>query len=201
MVIIPKSLQQKIEKGLLSFSNKYNDAIAATAALEDSIFGNGELDTKFDNAIVHVENSTAAAQGKDLYKQIGVTGDIGKYQVNPRVLNDYSKVWLGKKYTPEEFLNDNNAQEKFFRAFKKNVIKRYGLTPTQGLVAWHNGMGKAGDMYQTDENGNLLKDEKGQAIKTTTAYDRIKLLESINHALKTKPNVKKYVSKAQEILK
>jgi hypothetical protein len=93
--------------------------------------------------IVYAENRGALQGGGDLYRVVGVSGDLGKYQVNPQVLSDWSPAWLGKKYTKEEFLNDPDAQERFFDEFL-NLADKYNLTPEEAAVTWHRGWGELG---------------------------------------------------------
>jgi hypothetical protein len=110
-----------------------------------------KIDTKKMRAgFIHSENRGAAAQGKDLYKQIGITGDIGKYQANPTTIAEWSPYWLGKKYTAEEFRNDPQAQETFMDEFEA-VVKRYGLTPEEAAIIWHKGWGVLGDKRPFEE--------------------------------------------------
>ena len=93
------------------------------------------------NRIRHIE--TQGISDEQAITTVGITGDLGKYQVNPKSLKDWSKLWLGKKYTPEEFLNDPEAQEQFFDEFL-NVAERYNLTPDEAAVSWHRGWGELG---------------------------------------------------------
>lgn len=128
-------------------------AVAANEALSKSEYSKPEtqmfvkspaLDREdFTNRIVNVENEQAVATSTDPYPIIGHTGDLGKYQVNPASLKDWSKHWLGKTMTPQEFLKDPKAQDKFFHEFL-NVVDKYKLTPDEAAVAWHSGWGKLG---------------------------------------------------------
>lgn len=124
----------------------------------------------FRNRIVGVENETLLASGGDLYKSIGVSGDLGKYQTSPNTLADWSKVWLGKKYTPKEFLNDEKAQEEFFTQFTE-VAKRHKLTPEEAAIAWHRGWGEVGTGPK-ETRGERLKAKIKEQMKEApaTAY-------------------------------
>lgn len=93
--------------------------------------------------LIHSENRGAVSKGADLYKVIGKTGDLGKYQANPQTVKEWSKVWLNKPYTSKEFLNDPQAQENFFNEFSK-VVQRLNLTPEEAATAWHKGWGELG---------------------------------------------------------
>lgn len=105
---------------------------------------------------VYSENRGAQAEGKDLYKVIGVTGDLGKYQVKPQTLKDWSKAWLGKEYTPDEFLKDPEAQEEFMNQFEA-VVNSYNLTPEEAAIIWHKGWGVLGDQKPRAEKEKALK--------------------------------------------
>lgn len=115
--------------------------------------------------ILYNENRGAVEAGKNPYVSVGPTGDLGKYQTSPETLKGWSKVWLGREYTPEEFLADENAQEKYFNEFLK-VVERLDLTPEEAAVTWHRGWGELGegDKATRDERFRsrlqmLMKDE------------------------------------------
>lgn len=112
--------------------------------------------TDFTNRIVGVENQALVASGGDVYKSIGSTGDLGKYQASPATLADWSKAWLGKTYTKDQFMNDPKAQDTFFNEFQ-NMAEKYKLTPEEAAVAWHSGWGELGntstDRLQKFKNG------------------------------------------------
>ena len=97
----------------------------------------------FKDKIVFVENERAVATGSDPYTVIGETGDLGKYQVSPASLKDWSKAWLDKEYSQQEFLKDPKAQEDFFEQFLA-VVDRFQLTDEQAAIAWHMGWGELG---------------------------------------------------------
>lgn len=106
----------------------------------------------FAKKIASVENEALIGKEDEMYKSIGATGDLGKYQVSPESLKDWSGPWLGKTYTKDEFLNDKKAQEKFFQMFL-DVAERLNLTPEQTAIAWHRGWGLLGQ-------GNKSREER-----------------------------------------
>lgn len=123
-------------------------AMASTTAEEMPNTSATQTKTKLDRKdlerrFVHVENRGARDLKKNLYEVVGKTGDLGKYQVSPDSLYDWSEPWLGKQYTKEEFLADKQAQEDFFNEFL-NVAERYNLSPDEIAVAWHSGWGELG---------------------------------------------------------
>jgi hypothetical protein len=106
--------------------------------------------------ILYTENRGAIAAGEDPYKSIGVTGDLGKYQVKPETLKDWSRGWLGKEYTPEQFLNSPKLQEEFMNQFLA-VVDRLGLSPDEASMAWHKGWGELGTGDKKTRDARFLK--------------------------------------------
>lgn len=104
----------------------------------------------FSNRIAGIENEALVGQPDKMYKSVGVSGDLGKYQVSPQSLQDWSKAWLNKEYTKQEFLNDPQAQEKFFNNFL-DVVERLKLNPEEAAVTWHRGWGLLGQGNKTRE--------------------------------------------------
>lgn len=181
-------------KEILSKKRKPKEPVAP---VEKEYSFNEEL---FDESIIYNENRGALARGDNLYEEEGETGDLGKYQTSPDLLSLYSKKWLGKKYTPTEYLKDPEAQEAFFKRFKEDVVKVYKLNEREASVAWHNGFGAIGFSYQTDENGKILKDENGVEIPVNYDYNRRKLIESIEDGIKEKDNVQEYIKRIDYLL-
>ena len=110
----------------------------------------------FRKGITYNETRGVVAAGKEPYKAIGPTKDIGKYQVSPSNLSAWSKSWLGKKYTPEEFKNDPAAQEKFFTEFLR-VKDKYDVTNEEAAIMWHRGYGVLGFKGSFEEKKQQLK--------------------------------------------
>lgn len=104
---------------------------------------------------IQAENRGARDRGENLYEQVGETGDIGKYQVEPETLRRWSEPWLGRTYTVEEFKKDPAAQEEFMNQFLA-VVDAYGLTPEEAAIAWHKGWGAIGDQEGREINKKQL---------------------------------------------
>lgn len=124
----------------------------------------------FSQRIVGVENEGELARGENVYKTIGITGDLGKYQVNPQTLNDWSKIWLNKEYTPQQFLNDPEAQEKFFNNFL-DVVERLKLTPEEAAVTWHLGWGELGTGEPREVRDKKFREALQQRMQTEKAQN------------------------------
>lgn len=127
----------------------------------------------FRTGIVH--NETRGA--KDPYTAVGPTKDLGKYQASPATLKGWAKAWLGKEYTPDEFLKDPSAQEKFFEEFTK-VAERLNLTHEQAAVAWHRGWGELGTGDKATRDKRFLDRLNGMMEEDISK----KYLESFNDA-------------------
>lgn len=130
-------------------------------SIENPPIDNTQVDSTelFRKGIVHNENRGTIAAGKDPYKSIGPTNDLGKYQVSPDTLKDWSKAWVGKAMSPAEFLANPDAQEKFFNEFIK-VKDSYKLSNEDAAILWHRGFGVLG----TGKNKEIKEKELKQYL-------------------------------------
>lgn len=106
----------------------------------------------FIQRISHVETRNQ----DDPYKTVGVTGDIGRYQVSPQTLEAWSEPWLGKKYDQESFMQNPQAQDQFFTEYM-NVADKYQLNPEEAAIVWHRGWGVLGDQANKPKRGQLMR--------------------------------------------
>lgn len=184
--------------------DEYNKRVEDFSKANLTTFGSPEKDKQYDDAVIYNENRKALAQGANLYEITGVTGDLGKYQVNPANLNtNFTKVWLGKNYTPEEFKKDPEAQEKFYKMFKEKIAKRYRLTPEQALIAWHQGWGLVGSDNEFDIVDRKIvekKDKKGKPIRATYQYKREKFIANLDDKIKNDKESQRYLNEVRHIL-
>jgi hypothetical protein len=125
-------------------------------------------------AILYRENRGATSTGENLYEVIGVTGDLGKYQVSPETLKDWSPHWLDKEYTIQEFLHSPEAQEAFYNEFLR-IVDAYELTKNEALAAWHKGWGIIG-------SGEGTREESKEKFK-----------KHLQNLIKTDPQTQKYI--------
>jgi len=124
----------------------------------------------FTTRIVNIENEALATSTPEkLYASVGVTGDLGKYQVSPSSLAVWSKPWVGRLVTKSEFLRSPELQEKFWGEYL-NVVERLQLTPEESAVAWHTGWGQLGkgsretrDQRFRDKLAEKMNSKIGQA--------------------------------------
>ena len=116
-----------------------------------------ERNSRFIKGILYNENRGAIASGADPYQSVGPTGDLGKYQTSPTTLSDWSESWLGRKYTPEEFIADPDAQERYFDEFLK-VKEKYNVSDEDAALMWHRGWGVIGTGKSKKEKEAALKE-------------------------------------------
>jgi len=98
------------------------------------------------------------------------TGDraYGKYQVMGNNVGDWTQEILGKKMTPDQFLNDPDAQEKVFAGKFGQYLQKTG-NPADAASMWFSGkpasqsanlkdvLGTSGASYVNQFNANLAK--------------------------------------------
>jgi len=78
------------------------------------------------------------AIGPDVKRKDGVDRAYGKYQVMGANIPSWTKQALGRSLTPQEFLNDKDAQEAVFEdQFKRNIAK-YGSLE-DAVSVWFSG--------------------------------------------------------------
>ena len=135
----------------------------------------------FSRGIIYAENRGTPED--KLYGVVGMTGDLGKYQVNPKVLKGWSKAWLGKEYNEKEFLNDPKAQEEFFKQYLA-VVNRLQLTPEEAAVAWHRGWGELGTGDRKDRDERF----RAKLAELMDEPESKKYLENFNKEFNKKNN-------------
>jgi len=94
-------------------------------------------------------------------KQTG-SGDraYGKYQIMGANIPVWTKQWLGRSLTPEQFLKSPEAQDWVFDRVFGGYVKKYGL---QGAArAWFGGEGAVNDPNRTDIHGKLTTGSYGR---------------------------------------
>lgn len=121
-------------------------------------FGGGSLE-EIKKGIAHVES------GGD-YGAIGKPNSkgqraYGKYQVFETNIPQWTKEALGREYTKEEFLADQNAQEQVASHFMGQNLQKYG-NPDDVASVWFTGrpVAKAGlnvADYTGTSNADYLK--------------------------------------------
>lgn len=144
---LPSAIKETVTKAVRRVKNGNTfEYVAPKEEEKPQIVNTAQADVKngFNKELFRagiVYNETRGA--KDPYIAVGPTNDLGRYQASPATLKGWSKAWLGKEYTPDEFLKNPTAQEKFFEEFTK-VAERLNLTHEQAAVAWHRGWGELG---------------------------------------------------------
>lgn len=108
----------------------------------------------------------------DPYSAVGrLTGDLGKYQVHPDTLKEWSKPFLGKILSKKEFLKNPEAQETFYRKFRE-LIDPLNLTDEEAIVAWHRGWGKLNSTDPSDTQKSTFRNnlKKKMSEASSTSY-------------------------------
>lgn len=80
------------------------------------------------------------------------TGAAGKYQVIPANIGPWTKQFYGQELTPQQFLQNPQAQEAVFQGkFVGEYLPKYG--PQGARAAWFAGEGGMNNPRATDANG------------------------------------------------
>lgn len=106
-------------------------------------------------------HETRGMTPEEAYRAIGVTGDLGSYQVNPETLKTYADEVFGRQVSQDEFLSDPQLQEQFAPWLWKHLLD-LGFTEEEAVKAWNLGVNgvnnpakrKIGDEYYKKVMGN-----------------------------------------------
>ena len=113
--------------------------VTAPAALTPSAMEPMNLVNQAKRGVARVESGgNYGAIGPEVKRKDGVDHAYGKYQVMGRNIPSWTKQALGRSLTPQEFLNDQDAQEAVFEdQFKRNIAK-YGSLE-DAVSVWFSG--------------------------------------------------------------
>ena len=120
----------------------------------------------FKKRIAHVESRGTF----NPYKAIGITQDIGKYQVSPDTLNEWSEPWLDNRYTPEEYIKNPQAQEEFMKQYL-DMVENYQLTPEEAAITWHRGWGALGNQADKPRRREIMEEQKKRYMAAPENFD------------------------------
>lgn len=106
-------------------------------------------------------HETRGMTPEEAYKAIGVTGDLGSYQINPETLKTYADEVFGRQVSQDEFLSNPQLQEQFAPWLWKHLLD-LGFTEEEAIKAWNLGVNgvnnpdkqKIGDEYYKKVMGN-----------------------------------------------
>ena len=86
-------------------------------------------------------SSTESGGKYNITGPVSRKGDMpyGKYQVMGSNIPSWTEAATGKRMTPQEFLNDPDAQEATFRHRFGSLVKQYG-NPQDAASVWHSGV-------------------------------------------------------------
>ena len=110
--------------------------------------------TAYQNAIASIESA-----GSGDYGAIGPTHPtlgraLGRYQVMEANIGPWSEKYLGKRITPEEFLQNPQYQDALFNGEFGSYVDKYG--PEGAAQAWFGGEGGVGKVNRKDSLGTTI---------------------------------------------
>jgi len=101
------------------------------------------------------------------YNAVGVEvrGDraYGKYQVMGNNVPSWTRTYYGRSLTPQQFLNNPQAQEAVARGVLKSYYKKYG--PRGAASAWYSGNPNLDMSTRPQSGGPSIKDYVDQVIR------------------------------------
>jgi hypothetical protein len=129
-------------------------------------------DDRWSSAISGIESGgnygavTDAGKGRKVY---------GKYQVLDSNIGPWTQSALGRAMTPDEFLNDRDAQEAVFKNQFGNYVQKYG-TPEDAASAWLTGRplssaGNVADRFGTTAQAYAAKFDKALGAPAVQAIN------------------------------
>lgn len=96
-------------------------------------------------------------RAKSDIQHLNGTHDWGKYQANENTIKEWTGPWLDKQYDVESFLNDPDAQDRFFEEYM-NVAEAYKMKPEEAAIVWHRGWGVLGNQETKAQRPQLLRE-------------------------------------------
>ena len=115
-------------------------------------------------------DAIASIESGGRYDSVGPvtrTGDkaYGKYQVMGANVGPWTETFLGRRYTPEEFLRDPKAQDAVFGAKFDEYRRKYG--PAGASAAWFAGERGMNDPNRKDILGTSVSDYTNKFVAAT----------------------------------
>lgn len=139
------------------------DGYATTGAVQPVDDSDDSIFDDLASAVSNVESG-----GK--YDAVGPStkgGDraYGKYQVMGANIPSWSKEILGREYAPDEFLKDNDAQDKVARAKLGQYYTKYG-NPSDAFASWFSGR----PLAQSENAQDVTGTNTGQYVNKALSY-------------------------------
>ena len=82
------------------------------------------------------------------------SGAIGAYQIMPANVRPWTRQYLGREMSPEEFRGDKDAQDAVARARWEEMLRRYG-NPQDAASEWQSGVDLRTATRQGRTDGNM----------------------------------------------
>jgi hypothetical protein len=117
------------------------------------------------------DNETGGVKG-NRYTSTQKSGDsklgdaIGKYRVVADEIKHYSKRFLGKEITPEQFKNSPKLQDDYIAGKIKWLMDNYGWGPEEILAAHRGGMSKPNEIQR------IKKERSSYVTKGMNTYNQ-----------------------------
>ena len=83
------------------------------------------------------------------------SGALGKYQIMPANVGPWSQKALGRRITPQQFLNNPTYQEQIAQYMLRNYYQKYGARGA--AEAWYGGPGSIGKGYVRGYSNSILR--------------------------------------------
>jgi hypothetical protein len=133
----------------------------------------------FDPAWARAIASIESSGRYNLLGPVTASGDraYGKYQVMGNNVGPWTKQHLGREMTPEEFLNDRDAQDQVFEKQFGSTAEKYG-SPQEAASVWFTGRpmaqgANARDVLGTTGSGYVSKFNKALGLPAAPAVNAI----------------------------
>ena len=110
------------------------DGSTGTAGASGASGGGSGDKTDFER----VRQAMTAQESGGNYGIVNSIGATGRYQVMPQNIGPWTKQYLGKEMTQQEFRNDPAAQDKVFEGRMGDYYKQFGNW-RDAVSAWHSG--------------------------------------------------------------
>lgn len=147
------SLIDDIGKDATRHANLRNSArqpqSSAPPVGETQTFGNAT--TRGNNFDAFVNSITAQESGGNYGAVNRHSGALGRYQIMPGNISNWSRSALGRSVTPQQFLGSREIQDRVARHQLQQYYNQYG--PGGAAVAWYAGPGNANKWVKTNGAG------------------------------------------------
>ena len=137
----------RLGQGQLGLAQNKFDFLQDQTTLGQIPTVNGPVDFNlFTNALVGLESGGN-------YGAVSGAGALGKYQIMPASLKEWSQTYLGEEVTPEQFMANPELQDQLYQARMGDMIQKHGAR--DALSMWHSGVGLEQAIAEDRNDGNM----------------------------------------------